>query len=65
MTVNFYNKDGQLIDHRDIEYAANEDNISLRTGCFCNPGAGEIALEISSLELAACFNQPEHKSRLK
>ena len=65
VTANFYNKDGRLIDHRDIEYAANEDNISLRTGCFCNPGAGEIALEISSLELAACFNQPEHKSRLK
>ncbi len=64
VTVNFYNKNGHLIDHRDIEYAANEDNISLRTGCFCNPGAGEIALEISSLELAACFNQPEHKSRL-
>ena len=64
VTVNFYNKDGHIIDHRDIEEAANRVNISLRTGCFCNPGAGEIALEISSMELAACFTQPEHESRL-
>jgi anthranilate 1,2-dioxygenase large subunit len=26
---------------------AGEHNISLRTGCFCNPGAGEIAFTIS------------------
>jgi len=64
VTVNFYNKDGHIIDHRDIEEAANRVNISLRTGCFCNPGAGEIALEISSMELAACFTQPEHENRL-
>jgi len=64
VTVNFYNKDGHIIDHRDIEEAANQVNISLRTGCFCNPGAGEIALEISSMELAACFTQPEHENRL-
>jgi molybdenum cofactor sulfurtransferase len=64
VTVNFINKDGEIIDHRDIEEAANRVNISLRTGCFCNPGAGEVALEISSMELAACFTQPEHKSRL-
>jgi selenocysteine lyase/cysteine desulfurase len=36
----------------------------LRTGCFCNPGAGEIALGISRMELAACFSQPTHEQRL-
>ena len=64
VTVNFYNKDGNIIDHRDIESAANRERISLRTGCFCNPGAGEIALEISSMELAACFSKPGAKQRL-
>ncbi len=64
VTVNFYNKDGQIIDHRDIESAANKVNISLRTGCFCNPGAGEIALGISRVELDVCFTQPEHEDRL-
>ena len=64
MTVNCYNKHGQIIDHREIEAAANQVNISLRTGCFCNPGAGEIALGISRVELAACFSKPTHEQRL-
>jgi selenocysteine lyase/cysteine desulfurase len=64
VTVNFYDKDGQAFDHRYIEERANEANISLRTGCFCNPGAGEIALQISRVELDVCFTQPEHEDRL-
>jgi len=64
ITVNFFNRDGFPIDHRDIEKAANQVNISLRTGCFCNPGAGEIALGISSMELAACFSMPGKGQRL-
>jgi molybdenum cofactor sulfurtransferase len=46
---------GALIDHRDVEGAANGARISLRTGCFCNPGAGEAALGISGEDLASCF----------
>ena len=29
--------------------------ISIRAGCFCNPGAGEIALGLSSGEMQTCF----------
>lgn len=64
VTVNFFNKDGQPIDHRSIEAQANKSNISLRTGCFCNPGAGEIALGISRVELDVCFTRPGHEDRL-
>ncbi len=64
VTVNFFDKDGQPLDHRFVENEANKVNISLRTGCFCNPGAGEIALGISRMELAACFAQPTHQQRL-
>lgn len=64
VTVNFFNAKGQAIDHRDIESAANRENISLRTGCFCNPGAGEVALGISRVELDVCFNGPGHENRL-
>ncbi len=64
VTANFFNKDGGPIDHRSIELETNKHNISLRTGCFCNPGAGEIALGISKPELAACFTQPGHGQRL-
>ncbi len=64
VSANFYDKDGEPVDHRFIEQQANQHNISLRTGCFCNPGAGEIALGISKPELAACFTQPGHGQRL-
>jgi len=64
VTFNFYDKDGKPIDHRFIEQQANQHNISLRTGCFCNPGAGEVALGISKPELAACFSSPGHDQRL-
>jgi len=64
VTVNFYNENGNAIDHRYIESEANKVNISLRTGCFCNPGAGEIALGISRVELDVCFTQPGHAQRL-
>lgn len=64
VTVNFYDKDDKAFDHRYIEEQANQVNISLRTGCFCNPGAGEVALQISRVELDVCFTQPTHEERL-
>jgi len=64
VTVNFFDAKGRPIDHRSIEEQANQVNISLRTGCFCNPGAGEVALGISRVELDVCFNGPGHEDRL-
>ncbi len=64
IALNFYNKDGVAFNHRYIEEEANKRQISLRTGCFCNPGAGEIALELEKPELIACFSQTEHIQRL-
>lgn len=63
VTLNFYDALGQAIDHRLIERRANDLNISLRTGCFCNPGGGEIALGITGTELSTCFRQPQYQSR--
>jgi len=56
VTVNFFDASGRVIDHEVIERQANERLISLRTGCFCNPGAGEMALGISREELDTCFS---------
>ncbi len=64
VSANFFDPSGQPVDHRVIELEAGQHNISLRTGCFCNPGAGEIALGLSKPELAACFTQPGHDQRL-
>lgn len=55
IAFNFYQSDGTLIDHRQVEVAAAAQRISLRTGCFCNPGAGETALRLSRGEIERCF----------
>ena len=61
---NFVDETGRVVDHRWVEERANLEEVSLRTGCFCNPGAGEMALGISSAELTSCFNKPTHEQRL-
>ena len=38
-----------------FEQRANRRNLSLRSGCHCNPGAREVALGFQEAELAACF----------
>lgn len=43
VTMNLYDPDGHLLDYRRVEELAGSQRISLRTGCFCNPGAGETA----------------------
>ena len=53
VTLNFYDPDGHLVDYRRIEELAAQVNISLRTGCFCNPGAGETAEDLSEDDLRA------------
>lgn len=56
ITLNFYDPNGHFVDHRRVEARANQKNISLRTGCFCNPGGGELALGLSRTELDVCFH---------
>ena len=41
--MTFFDCNGRALDDRRIEELANHRGISLRTGCFCNPGAGEVA----------------------
>ncbi len=55
VALNFYRADGSLVDHLEVEARAAERRISLRTGCFCNPGAGETALGLSRDEIVRCF----------
>jgi selenocysteine lyase/cysteine desulfurase len=64
IALNFFDPDGQVIDHLSVEQNANKIDLSLRTGCFCNPGAGEVALGISSEELHSCFARPTHEAQL-
>jgi molybdenum cofactor sulfurtransferase len=53
LTMNLYDPDGHLLDYRRVEELAGEQGISLRTGCFCNPGAGETAEGITEADVVA------------
>lgn len=59
LAMNFFDAEGVLFDYRFIEGLANEVNISLRTGCFCNPGTGELALHLNKDTIIDCFNTTE------
>ncbi|MGA8011109.1 MAG: hypothetical protein WB949_01635 [Candidatus Acidiferrales bacterium] len=41
--------------YRRVEELAGNEGISLRTGCFCNPGAGEIAEGLTEEDMQAGF----------
>jgi selenocysteine lyase/cysteine desulfurase len=56
VTMNFYDPDGHLLDYRRVEELATAERISLRTGCFCNPGAGEAAEGITDEDVAAALS---------
>jgi selenocysteine lyase/cysteine desulfurase len=65
-TVSFvmHDPDGRPIDDRRVEELANRVNISIRTGCFCNPGAGEIAHGLTAEHMRGFFGRDEPVSFL-
>jgi selenocysteine lyase/cysteine desulfurase len=47
IAFNFLHPDGRPIDERFVDIVAADHRISLRTGCFCNSGAGETAFSVT------------------
>jgi molybdenum cofactor sulfurtransferase len=52
-------RDGRVIGIDRVEELVARANISLRTGCFCNPGAGEVAHGLDASELRRWFGHRE------
>jgi molybdenum cofactor sulfurtransferase len=52
IAFNFLHPDGRVVDERYVDVVAAQHNISIRTGCFCNPGAGETAFSLTRDTLA-------------
>jgi len=50
--------EGRPYDVYDVEAAAARERISVRSGCFCNPGDGEIAHRITRADVESCFSDP-------
>jgi len=55
VAFNVLSADGRPVDYRVVEAVANRWLISLRSGCFCNPGASEAALGLTLHPVRAQF----------
>ena len=62
IAFNFDDPAGEHLDYRQVEALASLVNISLRTGCFCNPGTGEIVHNLTREDMAQAFSQPSSLS---
>jgi selenocysteine lyase/cysteine desulfurase len=58
VALNILMPDGRIVDERLIDRRAAQARISLRTGCFCNPGAGEAAFGITKQLLRERVSKP-------
>jgi molybdenum cofactor sulfurtransferase len=57
LAIDFYDPHGIPISGSRIEQLAGEVGISVRTGCFCNPGCGETAHELEEPVMRKYFNR--------
>jgi molybdenum cofactor sulfurtransferase len=59
IAFNFCDPAGVVLDCYALQEEANQCGLSVRSGCFCNPGVREIALGFVRENLAARFRKKE------
>jgi selenocysteine lyase/cysteine desulfurase len=73
VAFNVLDERGEVVPYGEIEARARELGISVRGGCFCNPGASEIAFNFVAERAARCveatrregWSVPEFARRMK
>jgi selenocysteine lyase/cysteine desulfurase len=63
ISMNFRDPEDRILNSRYVEARANERSISVRVGCHCNPGAGEVALGFTEEQIHRYFLDRERMSR--
>jgi len=56
LSFNILTPSSKIVDSDLVDQRASRMGISLRTGCFCNPGAAETAFHYSAVEEYECFD---------
>lgn len=59
VAFNFIDAEGKIVDERLVALESSRERISLRTGCFCNPGVGETVFGVSAKTLKHLAHQQE------
>ena len=65
IALNFLRPDGRLVDVQIVDSRAAEHGVSLRTGCFCNPGSAELVYEIPPEALLRRTGSPSSSDHLR
>ena len=60
VSLNLLDPQGVLADERLVAIESAARGISLRTGCFCNPGAGEGAFDLTRGQLRGSRGRDAH-----
>lgn len=53
VSFNFLTPERRIVDERVVERMAADQQVCMRSGCFCNPGAGEVAFGLRREDLRA------------
>jgi selenocysteine lyase/cysteine desulfurase len=57
VAFNVLDRDGRVIPYQEVEARARTARVSIRGGCFCNPGAAEHAFGVRAAETARCMER--------
>ena len=61
VTFNVLDRDGATLPYERVEALARAQRISVRGGCFCNPGASEAAFEFVPERAAVALEETRHE----
>lgn len=64
VAFNLLDAQGRPLPYEVVEAAAGQAGISVRGGCFCNPGAAEVAFRMPADETMTCLEQLGHRFTL-
>lgn len=57
VSFNLLDADGRPVPYEAVEAAARDAGVSVRGGCFCNPGAAEVAFGMPAGETRDCLQR--------
>ena len=61
VAFNVVDRFGRVVPYQRLEQEALAHGVSVRGGCFCNPGAAERAFGFPAAETAACMARARHE----
>lgn len=57
VAFNLLGRDGAVVPYEAVEQRARDHRVTIRGGCFCNPGAAEAAFAFAGRDVASCLDR--------